>query len=181
MKKYILLSFLFILSLPSLAGAKELPVYFFWGEGCPYCENQKPFMEELKADYPEIKVISLETWKDRDNQVIMMEAGNRLGMNITGVPFTIIGDDYVSGFGGADSSGREMRELIEYCLENDCPDILEGADLGEVDLVDIDASTDEDQLAKADRGTNWPVMLAMISLPLFLVIFLVSSNRDKKA
>ncbi len=28
-------------------------VYFFWGEGCPHCINQKPFMEKLKQRYPE--------------------------------------------------------------------------------------------------------------------------------
>jgi len=28
-------------------------VYFFWGEGCPHCIDQKPFMDELKAKYGE--------------------------------------------------------------------------------------------------------------------------------
>ena len=183
MKKYILLSLLFLFMLPILVVAEEIPVYFFWGDGCPFCMNQKSFMEQLENDYPEIKVVSLETYYDRNNQALMAEAGSRLGVNITGVPFTIIGDDYVSGFGGPDSSGKQIREMIDYCLENDCPDILAG--LVDTDTMALDDGVDnimsgEDQLARANGGINWPVMLIMISLPLFLVIFLISSNREKK-
>lgn len=36
-------------------------VYFFWGEGCPYCEVQKKFLEELKQKYPRLEVKAYET------------------------------------------------------------------------------------------------------------------------
>jgi thiol-disulfide isomerase/thioredoxin len=28
------------------------PVYFFWGDGCPHCEEEKQFLNEMKKKYP---------------------------------------------------------------------------------------------------------------------------------
>ncbi|KKT07630.1 MAG: putative membrane protein, partial [Candidatus Nomurabacteria bacterium GW2011_GWB1_43_19] len=32
--------------------ADPINIYFFWGEGCPHCEKEKPFLETLEEKYP---------------------------------------------------------------------------------------------------------------------------------
>ena len=48
---------------------QEYPVtlYFFWGDGCPHCTNQKPFLEELKQKYSSLEIKEYETWRDAGN------------------------------------------------------------------------------------------------------------------
>ena len=36
---------------------KEFVMYFFWGKGCPHCEEEKLFLNEMKKKYPEMKII----------------------------------------------------------------------------------------------------------------------------
>ena len=54
-------------------------VYFFWGEGCPHCAEQKPFLEELEEKYGnEIEVKMFETWYNRENAEFSSKWQNHL-------------------------------------------------------------------------------------------------------
>jgi thiol-disulfide isomerase/thioredoxin len=107
-------------SAPVSAQAEKLPVYFFWGDGCPHCAAEKPFLEQLKQDY-DIEVIDFEIYKNRDNLNLMKKVGAEMNFDISGVPLTIIGDKAFSGF-REELTGAMIEQQIEYCLANDCPD-----------------------------------------------------------
>jgi len=47
-------------------------IYFFWGEGCPHCEDEKQFLEKLEKKYPEIKVNDFEVWNNSENRKLLM-------------------------------------------------------------------------------------------------------------
>ena len=98
----------------SLNGHEPLTIYFFWGRGCPYCEQQKIFLDEIKEKYPQINIESYEVWYNRDNAEIMQEMAERFGITATGVPITFIGEDYWIGFSQA--IANDMREVIEDCV-----------------------------------------------------------------
>ncbi|MFO7876087.1 MAG: hypothetical protein R6U55_05850, partial [Desulfovermiculus sp.] len=72
----------------------KITIYFFWGVGCPHCESEKLFLEELKNDYPGIKVKMFETWKDSENVKLFQELAKSYGFSAQGVPATFIGDKY---------------------------------------------------------------------------------------
>ena len=38
-------------------------IYLFWGDGCPHCAEEKPFLEELIAQNPNVEVRAYEIWK----------------------------------------------------------------------------------------------------------------------
>jgi len=50
-------------------------IYFFWGEGCPHCAKEKPFLEKLEEKYPEVKVYDFEVWKNSENRQLLIEVG----------------------------------------------------------------------------------------------------------
>ena len=35
-------------------------IYFFWGEGCPHCSAEKPFLEELNQKNKEVKIYNVQ-------------------------------------------------------------------------------------------------------------------------
>jgi len=71
----------------------KVTIYFFWGDGCPHCAVEKPFLEELKQKYGDkIEIKMFETWKNPDNANLFQEAAKAYGIQATGVPTTFIGE-----------------------------------------------------------------------------------------
>ena len=71
MKKKILflLVFLFFLSIFSqkkVLATEKIEIYFFWGQGCPHCAKEKPFLEELKQKYPQLEIKEFEVYYSQE-------------------------------------------------------------------------------------------------------------------
>ncbi len=102
----------------------KLTIYFFWGDGCPHCATEKPFLESLKKKYKEkIEVKMFETWKNSDNVDLFQEVANAYGIQVQGVPTTFIGDKNWVGY--ADYMSPEIEDYVKYCIENKCESPLE--------------------------------------------------------
>jgi glutaredoxin len=107
----------------SITNASDVNLYYFWGDGCPHCANESKFLEEMKIKYPELKVYDYEVWKVRDNAKKLQEVGKFLNADVRGVPFTVIGDEYFTGF-GIGSTDKQIEQRIVECKENTCTDPL---------------------------------------------------------
>ncbi len=102
----------------------KLTIYFFWGDGCPHCAEEKPFLEELEEKYGgDIEVKMFETYYDQVNQQLFQEVANAYGIQVQGVPTTFIGDKNWVGY--ADYMGEEIEDYVKYCIENKCESPLE--------------------------------------------------------
>jgi thiol-disulfide isomerase/thioredoxin len=97
-----------------------VPVYFFWGDGCPHCATQKPFMEELERRYPEMVFKSYEVWYVEENRQIFFDMAAAAGFEPQAVPTTFIGEQVWTGF--YDGMKRELEAAIIACIETACPD-----------------------------------------------------------
>ena len=96
-------------------------VYFFWGDGCPHCEEQKPFLEDMKNKYPELEVRMLEVYKNKENLEVFKKMAEAYGIQAQGVPATFIGDlKPVVGYTESMKGGIESK--ISECIKNDCID-----------------------------------------------------------
>ncbi len=105
---------------PNLIGnSDKVTIYFFWGDGCPHCETEKPFLEEWQEKYGEdIEVKMFETWKNPENVPLFQEVANAYGIQARGVPTTFIGEKHWVGF--SSSMAPEMENYIQGCIENEC-------------------------------------------------------------
>ena len=124
-KKQAIMLFILILfttTIMSLASAQsdssEVTIYFFWGDGCPHCAAEKPFLEELQQKYPDIEIKMFETWKNPDNAKLFNEVAKAYGTTAQGVPTTFIGDKFWVGY--ADYLGNQMEEKVIVCIQNGC-------------------------------------------------------------
>ncbi len=110
------------------AVSSETTLYFFWGEGCPFCERQEVFLDRLADDYPELSIKKLEVYRDRENQALLQQLSELHGVFRIAVPATFIGKQHWVGY--QDNMAPEMEEAVKNCLEEGCPDATEVTSTG---------------------------------------------------
>ncbi len=101
----------------------NVTVYFFWGEGCPHCAEEKTFLEEMEQKYgDDIEILMFETWNNKENEELFQKAASAHGIQARGVPTTFIGERNWVGY--ADYMGTEMESYIQECIQNGCNDLI---------------------------------------------------------
>ncbi len=77
----------------------KVNVYLFWGNGCPHCEEEQKFFEEIKDEYGKyFNLYKYEVWYNERNEDLLEEFADCMNEKVTGVPFTVIGNQTFSGF-----------------------------------------------------------------------------------
>lgn len=102
---------------------EKINVYFFWGEGCPHCEEEKSFLEKLERKYPNLEVYQYEAWNNKENRDFLIRLGKELEADVSGVPFTVIGEQYFIGWYNEEVTGSAIEKAIECALEKGCLDV----------------------------------------------------------
>ena len=107
------------------AGASTfpVPVYFFWGDGCPHCASQKVFHERLVADHPNVVIHDYEVYDVPAHRPLMEAMAAAYGRRVSGVPMTFIGDEVWVGY--SDAYGRQMRDAVARYETYAAPDPLD--------------------------------------------------------
>lgn len=91
----------------------KVNIYFFWGNGCPHCEQEFEFFESIETEYGDYFTLNtFETWYDEDNRDILEQFASNMEDEITGVPYTIIGNKTFKGF-----SERRQEEMLNAIKE----------------------------------------------------------------
>jgi len=131
MKKYLsklsLLFFLTLFLLPSFSFAQEAaPVYLtlFYGDGCPHCAKEEAFLDKLEKEFPSLEVRRLEVWYNQDNIKLMQAVGKKFNIQVTGVPFTVIGEETISGYLNDQTTGQQIRRIVQQHLVTGCADVV---------------------------------------------------------
>jgi thiol-disulfide isomerase/thioredoxin len=96
----------------------NVTVHFFYGEGCPHCANEKPYLEQWEKKYPGVEVIMYETYYNQDNNILFQQMANKHNIQIQGVPTTFIGERNWVGF--STSMLSDMENYLINCLKNGC-------------------------------------------------------------
>jgi cytochrome c biogenesis protein CcdA/glutaredoxin len=124
------LGLLLIVNITEGTADSRVPIYFFWGDGCPHCATEKPFLDELAARYPEVEIRSYEVWHDLEARQVFFDMADSLGFEASGVPVTIIGNRHWVGF--HESLKEEIDAAVVGCIQTTCPDpglgIISGID-----------------------------------------------------
>lgn len=117
---------LFSFIAPNFVKAEDakINIHFFWGKGCPHCEKEKQFLETIKSKYTDVEVHEYEVWYSQDNLKLLEEVGKELGAQISGVPFTVVGKNYMSGWLDEKTSGAKLESFIACAKEEKCEDVV---------------------------------------------------------
>ncbi|MEB2310415.1 MAG: NrdH-redoxin [Sorangiineae bacterium] len=89
---------------------QEPALTFFWGVGCPRCEDAKPFVVGLPEDFPGLAVESVEVRRDRAGRERFLRVVDELGIEAPGIPLFVYQGRYHIGFarGVTEAGIREM-------------------------------------------------------------------------
>ena len=160
---------------PVFAQEKQVNVYFFWGEACPHCAREELFLEELEKKYPEVKVHDFEVWNNSDNRKLLIEAGKRLNVNVSSIPFTVIGEKSISGWLNEETTGASIEEAIQCALRDGCRDVVgEILALQQPKPHEEGCECEEEEKSAVPTKINLPIIGEIntknISLPLLAII-----------
>ncbi len=112
------LVFLALAVIPFAAAQEQIVIDFFYGDGCPHCAKEKPFLDQLDQENDNIQVNYYEVWYDDDNIALFRQRMAEHGLTPTGVPTTIIDDKVWIGY--SDSIKEEIIAKVAFCSENGC-------------------------------------------------------------
>lgn len=119
----VILSILMLSFTPSFGESKKSVIlYFFWGEGCPYCEKQKVYLNSLKNKYPQLEIKDYEVWHNQAPRELLITMSKAYGINPNGIPVTFIGDKSFIGFNN--DIATKIEQTLKLCLKNKCEDPL---------------------------------------------------------
>lgn len=88
----------------------KIMVYMFKQKDCPHCIEESVYMKELLNDYSNI--FELVSYEYTDKYDLFMSSLKHFKVQRIGYPLTVIGDDYVFGFGSSDKT-RIKRKIFE--------------------------------------------------------------------
>lgn len=125
MKKIVLvLAFLIIAGLPPyilIAAEQSFTVYFFVSEGCPHCADEKEFLNQIQDDYPGMELMIYDVTSGKKEYELFQKFCS--AYDVTPItPVIFIGNQYVSGFVDADTTGPQIKEKLDYCTTHTCVD-----------------------------------------------------------
>lgn len=100
--------------------SKKIIVYFFWGNGCPHCEEERQFLDEWKRVYPALEIRDFEVWYNKKNAGLMAALLQAQGLKSSGVPVTFVGDRVFSGF--TEQTRLSLEKQLKKCREMSCGD-----------------------------------------------------------
>lgn len=127
MKKLFIFVITIMIFLPIIAFAQEptnkIDLYLFYGDTCPHCKEEKEDLKELQEEYSQLEVHLYEVYNNKENQKLLNTVAKELGVNVTGVPFTIIGNRNFVGY--SKPRKKYLEETIEYYSNNPSTNVVE--------------------------------------------------------
>jgi thiol-disulfide isomerase/thioredoxin len=152
-------------------------IYFFWGEGCPYCEQQKKFFIHLKKKHPEVKIKSYEVTKNAANRPIFHLLARSYDMTARSVPMTFI-DNFKPVRGFNMELARHIEDMVEYCRNDYCvdPGVKAGLISAPEDAPPISEELRQWPHANEGEIINLPLLgrVNLAEMPLFLMTGIVA-------
>lgn len=157
----------------ALEPVNTVNIYTFWGEGCPHCAHAKEVLDPYIEQKDNIKQHKYEVYFNTENQRKLQAVGEGLGVNVSGIPLIIVGDKSFAGF--TDATGEQIKDRLEYCSTNSCPDNVArilGVEPGTANAVTTQPTASD--TSDKDKLINIPfignINVADFSLPALTVI-----------
>jgi hypothetical protein len=104
---------------PGIAAASPgADIEMFTREGCPYCAAALGFLGELQRERPALRIVVHDIQTDRAARDRLVELAAAHGVEHLGVPAFYVRGRLLIGFGGAETTGVELKALLDRPRED---------------------------------------------------------------
>ena len=117
-------------------------IYLFYSDSCPHCKEEKKLLKEIQNDYDNVRIYQYEVNTDNNSEKLFAIA-DLFGVEVRGVPFTVIADKVFMGFNYENYKSRFLG-TIEYYSSNEYEDVV-GEYLKIEELPNFSMGTDNDE------------------------------------
>lgn len=106
----------------SVVGVKKeedkINLYLFYSYSCPHCHEEIKYLEsDFQEKYKDkVNVYKFEVAKNKDNSSMMMSVKALFDLTSPSVPFTVIGNEYILGYG--DGTSDDIEQVVDKYLNN---------------------------------------------------------------
>ena len=107
----------FFSSIKASQNNNEIELYFFWGQGCAYCEKADLFIKELKKKFPNLKIMAYEVNENENNYKFFRAMSQAYNIE-EGIPLFLIGNNFLAGYDK--SSDDYLRKIVKDCVNSNC-------------------------------------------------------------
>ena len=113
-------------SIQATVGDQPVNIYLFWTKGCPHCAAEKEYLAQLAGRDRNLKIVTLELIESRDNRELFRKVGEELRANVSGVPFTVVGERYFIGWLDEERTGAAIAQAVAEARRTQAPDVVAG-------------------------------------------------------
>ena len=170
-KKILILFLLVFFICPTITfafGKKEVNVYLFYSETCPHCAAEHKYLDSIKDKY-DLNIYSYEV-SNPDSVEKLEKISKYLDVNVTGVPYTVINNTAIVGFG----EGMTEDTLLYHIKKARKRSFVDkaGMELGVVEKEETNNNSNKEE----DNNTiiNIPIIgelnLKNVSLPIVSIL-----------
>lgn len=171
---------------------QQVVVHLFSSKTCPHCREEKAFLQMLKKQLPDLRILDYEV-SQPSNSKLVKKVAEKLGAKSGGVPFTVIGDQYIVGFSDPETTGWDILALVIDQTDNSTVDLVSET-ITEYNLVPVISEIAEENRVEGQNSaktssstgsshlTKLPIFgelnLSQMSLPIvtFVLAFLDGFN-----
>jgi len=100
--------------------SSAVTIYFFWIDGCPYCAEARPVLEELVRRHPGSELRDYEVGHSEANATLFVRMAWAHGFEPSSVPTFFLGERHWIGYGPRVAT--QIEQALVACLANGCPD-----------------------------------------------------------
>ena len=135
--KYLLILIIPLILLTNVSAKEKVTLYFFHGDGCPHCAAEEKFLENNKEELKDVEIVKYEVWNSEENRNLVKSIGKKFGMEVSTVPFNIIGNTIIKGYLDDSSTGKKILNTIYYYQDNDYHDYVKDFINGDETIVEV--------------------------------------------
>ena len=171
-KKILILFLLVFFICPTITfafGKKEVNVYLFYSETCPHCAAEHKYLDSIKDKY-DLNIYSYEV-SNPDSVEKLEKISKYLDVNVTGVPYTVINNTAIVGFG----EGMTEDTLLYHIKKARKRSFVDKAGM-ELGVVEKEETNNNSNKEEDDNNTiiNIPIIgelnLKNVSLPIVSIL-----------
>lgn len=114
------------LAAPAAAAGQDSPsvtLYVFMSETCPVCNAQKPFLESLDRQHPELQILQMEVMTASEHRPLLQAMAAAHDVRPGSVPMIFLGGRVWTG--DSNQIRTEISAHVSRCLAEGCPDARE--------------------------------------------------------